>query len=170
MEKYLIYPLIFFVLIFSFSCGPKQFVPFEEKDIKFEKVDPYTIDLDSIIKPEKINVVYLDSDFKETEIDNAKYVLLTPQEYAKIPALLRLCRTYKDIILEQEKLINIRINKENLVYDYIYLEQEKKNKYKELWAISENAYREERYYSKLDKTFSYIMIGSLIVLSIIVAL
>ena len=161
--------IIFFICILTVGCYSKKFEPYSEKDLSFEKQKPYVIDLDSIKKPEKINCQYLDDNYNEVSEDEATYVLLNPEEYSKIGSLLILCKTYKDIIKEQENIININIDKQNMLYDFIILEQEKKNKYKELWAISEDSYRQEKFKNSIDR-YSLYFISSGLLIALLIAL
>jgi hypothetical protein len=158
---------ILILCICLISCSPRPFKPYDTPNIIFDKVPPYSIDLENITKPEKIQSIYVDENFKEVPPEKAKYILLVPKEYSKIPALLRLCQEYKDIIKEQEKLINIGIDKENALHEFIVLEQQKKDKYKELWAISEDSYRQEKYYNSIDKYSMYLIVGGMVVALIV---
>jgi hypothetical protein len=150
--------------LFLFSCAPKQFIPFEPPDVVFEKTPEYVLDLDSITKPKKIKAIYVDENFKEVPKEEAKFVVLAPKEYAKISALLKLAKAYKEIAKEQEVLINTNISVINSLKEYVALEQMKAKEYRQLWADSENAYRQENYNRKIDNaiykgTFGAIFLG-----------
>ena len=156
-------------LFFLASCAPAKFTPVEPFTPEFQKTPPYTLDLDSIPKPEKIEPVYVDENFKEVTPDKAKFVLLVPKEYAKIAALLKLAKAYKEVAKEQEVLVNLHIDTINALKEYIKLEQYKTKAYLDLYANSENAYRQEVYYHKLDNainkgTFATIAIGVIVAL------
>jgi len=162
---------VFFLiaLFFLASCAPAQFTPVAPFNPEFDKTPPYTLDLDSIPKPEKIEPVYVDENFKEVSVDQAKYVLLVPKEYAKIAALLKLAKAYKEVAKEQEVLVNIHVDTINALKEYIKLEQYKTKAYLEMYANSENAYRQEAYHHRLDNainkgTFATIAIGVIIAL------
>lgn len=159
--------LITWLLIASFlfvGCAPKQFIPYEPPAVVFEKTSEYTLDLDSIPKPAKIKPIYVDENFKEVPKEEAKFVVLAPSEYAKISALLKLAKAYKDIAKEQEVLINTHISVINSLKEYVALEQMKTKEYRQLWADSENAYRQEAHNRKVDNaihkgTFGAIFLG-----------
>ena len=168
MGKYL---TIFFMSLFLLSsCAPKEFRPQKPETIQFEKEEPYSIDLNQIAKPDKLMPTYLDENFEQVSVDQAKYILLTPKEYAKIAAILKICSTYKEIINEQTKLINIEIEKSNGVKEYIMLEQRKRDGYYELWVISENAYRQEKYYHDVDRYSNYFLFGGITIIVLLIAL
>jgi hypothetical protein len=161
MKKIIVWSLL---ILFLFSCAPKQFIPFEPPDVVFEKTPEYVLDLDSITKPEKIKAIYVDENFKEVPKEEAKFVVLAPKEYAKISALLKLAKAYKEIAKEQEVLINTNISVINSLKEYVALEQMKAKEYRQLWADSENAYRQENYNRKIDNaiykgTFGAIFLG-----------
>lgn len=150
------------------SCGPQQFSPHKISDVNFEKTDYYNVDLSSIIKPDKPIHIWVDENFKNTDPENAKYLLLTKNEYAKYVAQLRIKKTYKDIIQQQEIDINTKIDIINSLKEYVALERVKAQEYRSLWVDSENAYREEKYLHDLDNNinkgiFSVITIGTIAV-------
>jgi len=165
MGKYL---MIF--LAFLFGCAaPAQFVPKEIPEAKFESTKPYSIDLSSITKPEKLKPIFVDKEFQRVEAEEAHYILLVPREYAKIAGLLKLCKAYKGIIMEQESLVNTHIQVINSLKEYVAMEQMKAEEYRQLWADSENAYRQERHSGKINEAVNkgllgFISIGSIIAL------
>ncbi len=161
MGKYLSFIIC---LILFLNCAPSAFSPPEpSKPSQFEKESTYSIDLSNIDKPNKINPIWLSSDLnKVSTSDSACYILLTPEEYSKINALLTLTLSYKNIIQEQENLINSKIRKINLYNEYIYLEYEKTKKYKDLWTDSENYYRQEKYQHRIDNMISKLSFISVI--------
>lgn len=142
-------------------CAPKKFVPREIPDVKFNKTPEYSVDLSNIPKPDKLVPIFVDENFNETSKDNAKYIVLTPKEYAKVGAVVKLAKTYKEIVKEQEVLINTDIRIINSLKEYIALEQMKANEYRKLWADSENAYRQEQYNHKLEQAVTKGMFGSI---------
>lgn len=163
--------IITLCLLFFIGCAPKLFVPREIPDIKFEKTESYSVDLSNIPKPDKLKPVFVDSEFKEVTQEEAEYVLLVPKEYAKVGAVVKLAVAYKDIVKEQETLINTNIDVINSLKEYVALEKAKAEEYRNLWADSENAYRQERYRHKVDQaitrgTFGVIVIGLLTALII----
>lgn len=121
-----------FLVLLCIGCAPKQFEPFQPPEIKFEKTQEYKLDLSSIKKPEKISPIFVDDNFKEVSIDEAKFVLLSPSEYAKVGAIVQMAVTYKKISTEQETLINLHINTINALKEYLEMERQKSLQYREL--------------------------------------
>jgi len=168
MKKVLI-SLLLGALILSFGCAPAQFVPREPLIVEFEPTPPYSIDLSQIPKPDKIKPIFVDENFQEVPIEQAKFIVLAPSDYAKIAALLKYARAHKDIVKEQEILLNVHIDIINSLKEYVALEQAKAEEYRQLWADSENAYRQERYAHRLDNAvnkgiFGAISLGAIIAL------
>jgi hypothetical protein len=162
--------LISFLLVVSLiSCAPAKFVPKKEIELKFDPTPPYELDLSKIPKPEPIKPIFVDEDFKETEIANAKFVVLVPEEYAKVAALLKLAKAYKEIALEQGTLVNIYINNINSMKELVVLEQVKIEHYRSLWVDSENMFRQELYDHKVDNTINRGALG-IITIGAIIAL
>lgn len=166
MKKWII---ILFLVLFCVGCGPKHFEPFQPPEIKFQETPEYKLDLSSIKKPEKIQPMYLDDNFKQVSIDKAKFILLTPQEYAKVGAIVEMAVTYKKIAEGQETLINLHINTINTLKEYMELERKKSLQYRELWVNAENNYRYEKWEHSKTKFFYQtglyaISFGSLIAL------
>jgi len=147
--------MIIIVMMLSFfqGCAPTKFTPVKSPEIRFELTSKYNVEklLSEIKKPEKMKVIFINKDFKKVPINEASYILVTPKEYTKVAALLKLCHTYKNIILEQEKLVNIQIDITNSLKEFIKLEYMKSEHYKELWTNAENQYLQERYDHKVDK-------------------
>lgn len=167
MRKYL--SLTLSLLFILTSCAPATFVPREMPQLQFEKTPYYHVDLSNIPKPEAIKPIYVDENFEQTTPDKAKYVLLTAEEYAKIGALLKLCKAYKQVIQQQEVIINSHVDIINSLKEFVELERLKAKEYQNLWADSENAYRHEQYYHKLDNAINKGTFG-LLSLGVIVAL
>lgn len=90
------------------------------------------MDLSSIKKPERLNPIYVDDNFKEVDVEDAKFILLSPVEFAKIAALAQMVVTYKEVAMEQETLINLHINTINALKEYLELERAKSLQYREL--------------------------------------
>jgi hypothetical protein len=153
------------------GCAPKEFTPYQPPKIEFEKTPPYELDLTSLqaLKPDKIKPIYVDENFKEVPKEEAKFVVLAPREYAKIAAILKIAKAYKDVAKEQEVLINANINIINSLKEYVALEQAKAEEYRQLWADSENAYRQERYDHKVDNAINKMSFGA-IALGVIIAI
>jgi len=153
---------------FIVGCSPKPFIPMEIPNLTFDKTQSYSLDLSTIPKPDKLIPVFVDKNYNMVPINDAKYIILTPIEYAKIAGLLKLTKTYKSITLEQEILINSNIDIINSLKEYVALERMKANEYRNLWVDSENAYREERYTRKWNDfiskgTMSIISIGAIVI-------
>ena len=154
MKKCILFVLI--IIFSSASCAPKEFTPFKPDEIKFEKTSDYDIkqDLENIIKPDPIKPIYARVVNDQIEIVEdrslATHILLPPQEYAKVAAVVKLSITYKDIILQQEALINQYIAQTNVLKELLEMERQKSLNYRELWVISENMYRQERYDHQVD--------------------
>ena len=129
MKKYVLY---LFLVLLCVGCASKQFEPFQPPEIKFEKTQEYKLDLSSIKKPEKIVPIFVDDNFKEVSIDEAKFVLLSTREYAKVGAIVQMAVTYKQISMEQETLINLHINTINALKEYLEMERQKSLQYREL--------------------------------------
>jgi len=151
-------------LLFLISaCAPKEFTPYKPQPIHFEKTPIYQLDLSVIqtLKPEKIKPIFVNENFEKVSKDEAKFVVLVPREYAKIAAILKIAKAYKDIAKEQEVLINTQINIINSLKEYVALEQAKAEEYRKLWADSENAYRQERYDHKIDNAINKVTFGAI---------
>jgi len=162
MAKYLISCLLISTMLLS-SCAPAMFTSRELSKLNFEQTPYYETDLNKIPKPDKLKPIFVDKNFKETTKENAEYVLLVPKEYAKIAGLLKLCKAYKDIIKEQEVLINANIDIVNSLKEFVELERLKAQEYQNLWVDAENSYRHEQYYHKLDNAVNK---GSFILLTL----
>ncbi len=160
---------IIMVLMLLVSCGPAKFVPVNKEPVKFEATPPYELNLDGIIKPGKPKHVLMDKEFKVVkDLSKVKYVVYTKKEFAKIVAHLEIRKAYKDITTEQEVLINNYINIINSLKEYVALEQMKADQYRELWADSENAYRQEKYDHKVNNMFHRGVIGAMGIGAIII--
>ncbi len=160
------------IFILSFGCAPTKFIPREPLDTKFDPTPPYTIDLSKIPKPNKLKPIFMDENFKKVTMDKAKFIVLTQVEYAKIAALLKLAKAYKNIIKEQALLTNTHIDIINSLKEYVALEKAKAKEYRQLWADSENAYRQEKYAHSVDNAinkgaFGLMTIGAFIALFLI---
>lgn len=173
--------LILLCLSFLFvSCAPKQFTPYKPPDLKFDATPPYSIkeDLDSIPKPDRLVPMYV-KQTSETNFEvvgssvEATHILLAPKEYAKVGAVVKLAKTYKELLLTNESMVNTYINEINALKELSALEREKTISYRELWVNSENMYRQERHEHKMDniinKTNTYmISIGSVILILLLI--
>jgi hypothetical protein len=167
--------IILFILGFVFACAPPEFKPFKPEPIHFEKTLPFSIqeELDKIPKPEPIKRIYVkmidDETFKlVTNKEEATHITLSPEEYAKVGALVKLIKTYKGTIKDLERLVNIKIITINDLKEMVAMSELKSQKYYELWVVSENAYRYEKWEhdwdNRIHKAGLYgITIGSIVV-------
>jgi len=160
MKKILIV-LLLGALVLSFGCAPPPFIPREPITVEFEPTLPYSIDLSQIPKPDKMKPIFVDENFNEAPIEEAKFVVLAPAEYAKVAALLKYARAHKDIVKEQAILLNVHIEIINALKEYVALEQAKAEEYRLLWADSENAYRQEAYAHRMDNAVNKGILGAI---------
>jgi hypothetical protein len=161
--------------MFFLSCSPPPFKPFKPEAIKFDESPTYSIqkDLDKIPKPDPVKRIYVkkvtDKAFEVVANKvEATHIMLAPKEYAKVGAVVKLAKTYKELVLEQEALINTYIDQINALKELYAMEQRKAEVYRELWISSENAYRQEKWEHKWDnrihKTGLYgVTIGAVII-------
>jgi hypothetical protein len=94
--------------------------------------------------------------------------MLAPSEYAKVGAVVKLAVIYKEIVIDQEALVNTHVGQINALKELLVMEQRKAEVYRELWISSENAYRLEKWEHKWDnrlhKAGLYgITIGSIVI-------
>lgn len=167
------------LLMFIVSCAPAQFTPYKPPEIKYDKLDQYNIEetLAMIPKPEKLQPIYVRllgdaiEQLPKERKGEATHILLVPREYAKVGGLVKLATTYKAIVIEQEILVNTYIDQINALREMLVLERQKALLYRELWADSENAYRQEKSEHDRDnfinRTGMYmITIGSIIAIAL----
>ncbi len=159
------------ILLLSMGCAPTAFIPREPPDlnVKIDPTPPYSVDLSKIPKPDKLKPIFVDENFNEVPMEKAKFILLSSVEYRKIAALLKLAKSYKNTVKEQEILINTHIDIINALKEYVALERAKAREYRQLWADSENAYRQEKYAHSLDNAinkgaFGLMSIGSFLIM------
>ena len=169
---YRLFILIAIIICVGVGCSPKKLEPFYSEPAKFNKTPKYNIkaDLDKLPKPDKLKPIYIDDEFNLVSADKATRILLIPKEYKKIAELLKLCKAYKDVALEQEVLINTYISQINALKELLAMEQEKSKFYHDLWLSSENAYRQERHDHKVDNALGRISTYLMTIQSIVVLL
>jgi hypothetical protein len=167
---------ILLIGMFLISCAPPAFKPFKPEPIKFDKTEPYSVqeELDKIPKPDPIVRMYVkkitDKTFEVVANKaEATHIMLAPSEYAKVGAVVKLAKTYKELVIDQEALVNTYIEQINALKELYAMEQRKAEVYRELWISSENAYRQEKWEhdwdNRLHKTGLYaITFGSIIVM------
>ena len=164
------------VLLFTIaSCAPKEFSPFIPPNLQLETTPSYNIkeDLENIPKPSQLVPIYVkktsESNYEVVgTLNEATHILLAPEEYAKVGAVVKLAKTYKEIILMGESITNTYISEINALKELNALEREKLISYRELWVNSENMYRQEKYEHKADNIINkggmyLITLGSILV-------
>ena len=123
--------LILFIIIGTFimSCAPTPFKPFKAEPITFEKTPSYSVqeEIDKIPKPEPLKRMYVKKidDVSYQVVANkaeATHVMLAPSEYAKVGALVKLTKTYKQLVLDQEKLVNTYVEQINALKELLAME------------------------------------------------
>jgi hypothetical protein len=123
MKKFSLILLMLFIL--GCSTSFTKFEPPYPKIKNIDNLENYEIDLSKIQKPEKLQPIYVDKDFNEVNIEKAEYIVLTPKEYSKVGFLVQLSSSYKDIIKQEEKLINNNIEQFNNLNSIKKLNDEK---------------------------------------------
>ncbi len=164
--------LIMMVLIaFLMACAPAQYKPFETPKVEFEKTATYVLDLSKLKKPEKPNYIVLDKDMNPVTAENpgdAKYLAFTEDEFKKIMALSAAYNDQTKLLKDHEDLVNTYIDEINALKELIVIKDQIIEQYKELYAMSENAYRMEKYHHKWDnvqnKIVQVIMTAGLVLL------
>lgn len=172
--KHKIVLCILFLFLFV-SCAPKAFNPYVPPDLKIDRTPQYDIksDLEKLPKPDSIVPIYVkkvNDDYIIVETrEESSHILLGPEEYRKVGAVLKLTKAYKEIIHMNESIINTYIDEINALKELSMLEREKVISYRELWVNSENMYRSEKYEHKTDNMINrsgmyIITIGSILLL------
>lgn len=141
---------LLFILLLTSGCAAKFEAP-PLADIKLENDKPYVLDLSTIAKPEKMNTIWVDENYNETTPENAKYALLTQEEYAKIGQLIKLALTYKELAVQESELVNLKIDTINSLKAYVELERFKAQEYRSFYQEAQNRYLQERHDHKVDK-------------------
>jgi hypothetical protein len=147
-------------LVLLISCAPAPYKPFVPPEIKFEKTQPYVLDLSALKKPGKPSYVALDANMKPITAENpgtAKYLVFTKAEFKKIMALSAAYNDQQEILQSHEDLVNVYISEINALKELVALREQIIKQYIELYAMSENAYRQERYEHKWDNAESKIV-------------
>ena len=165
--------LLLLCSIFLIGCSPSLVEKRTLPELQFEQMEEYYVNLDYIPKPEKLKRIYLTDDYKVTDAENASFILLTPNEYAKVEALLDIIIAYKDVIHKQEFMLNTNVKIINTLREYLALERHKAQAYRDMWADSENMYRQERHDHMIDNAINKgikgtISIGSLLAILLLI--
>lgn len=143
------------MMIFSlvYGCAPSQYKPYVPPKVEFEQTEKYVLDLSALQKPDKPNYVALDKDFKPVTADNpgeTKFLAFTRDEFKKIMALSASYNAQRELLTDHEDLVNVYISEINALKELVALREQIILQYIELYAMSENAYRQERYEHKWD--------------------
>lgn len=157
------------ILLLLSNCAPKPFSPPVLEPIHYEKTPYYnsTQQINNIPKPEKLKPIYVNLNNNEITIlnssQNATHVMLAPEEYAKVGAVVKLATSYKQIILNTDILINEYIDQINILKETVELERKKAQVYRELWIGAVNMYQQERYDHQMDNLRNDIISGILFI-------
>jgi hypothetical protein len=157
MKKVLLLIAAFAMLV---SCAPATFKPFVAPEVKFEATTPYVLDLSELKKPGKPNYVALDAMMRPITSENpgeAKYLAFSKSEFKKIMALSAGYNDQQKLLESHEDLVNVYISEVNALKELVALREQIIKQYIELYAMSENAYRQERYEHKWDNAESKIV-------------
>lgn len=165
MKKYI--PIL--LILCLGACSPKLVQVKELPKLEFERSEPYHIDLSNIPKPEPIKREYGKWSMEKKEgttwgvekvltyvppdelTGTEDAIILDVDEWKKVAMLVNLAVTYKQIIQQQEILINEKIRVDNGLKELIALERMKTNEIYSMWSYSENNYRMEVYERRNDQ-------------------
>lgn len=173
MKRIRIFVLMVMAMLFlggTIACAPKSYKPFRPEPIEFEKTEQYVLDLSKLKKPEKPNYVALDAQMTPVSESGqpAKYLAFTREEFKKIMALSAAFNDQTEILKQHEELVNVYIDEINALKELVALREQIIQQYVELYALSENAYRQERYEHKWDnaenKIVQILMMAGLVLL------
>lgn len=174
MIKKTIFTLLFLSLLFS-SCGPRTLNIKEMPKLEFEKTPPYSIDLSTIEKPAKPNPLFgVQRDdgtitIIDKSIEDPNVVVFNLAEYKKVAQVVSLAVTYKELIKQQEVLINEKIKIENSLKEFLELERLKSIEYQRMWVDTTNQYYLEQYNRSQDnfmsKVYQSIMMATIVGIS-----
>jgi hypothetical protein len=157
MKKLLLLIAAFVMIV---SCAPAQYKPFVAPEVKFEATQPYVLDLSALKKPGKPIYVALDAGMRPITSENpgeAKYLAFSKSEFKKIMALSAAYNDQRELLESHEDLVNVYISEINALKELVALREQIIKQYIELYAMSENAYRQERYEHKWDNAESKIV-------------
>jgi len=151
MRKFIITLVCIIALLYG--CAPSEYKPYVPPKVEFEKTEKYILDLSALQKPDKPNYVALDKDFQPVTAENpgqAAYLAFTRDEFKKIMALSASYNAQRELLTDHEDLVNVYIAEINALKELVALREQIILQYIELYAMSENAYRQERYEHKWD--------------------
>ena len=174
MRKFIIKWLMWafgLILMFSltYGCAPSQYKPYVPPKVEFEQTEKYVLDLSALQKPDKPNYVALDKDLKPVTADTeVKFLAFTRDEFKKIMALSVAYNAQRELLVDHEALVNVYISEINALKELVALREQIILQYIELYAMSENAYRQERYEHKWDnaenKIVQVLMLAGIVLL------
>lgn len=170
--KWFWFTLLVFTIFLS-GCGwigPKEFNPESPQPLSIEKQEKYNINLSKLKKPESLNPKFVNKNFEEVLPENATYVLFNPKEFDKVRVIVKLAKTYKEVVEKQEELINTKIRIINKYQEQLELEREKAIEYRDLWVNTENLRREEDWNNTLQDYLDKAGIAALIAAIVIISL
>jgi hydrogenase maturation factor HypF (carbamoyltransferase family) len=123
----------------TIACAPKEYKPFIPPKVEFEKTEKYVLDL-----------------------------AFTRDEFKKIMALSAGYNSQQVLLKDHEALVNTYIAEINALKELVALREQIIEQYIQLYAMSENAYRQERYEHKWDnaenKIVQVLMMAGLVLL------
>lgn len=116
--------------------------------VTFQKEKEYVLDLSKIKQPDAPNFIFLvmDQDGKlRTAKPNEKpqYVAMLQEDLTKIDAMLDVKNAYRNIAKEQEALINVQIEKANVLKEMMALERQNREFERQLRIDLEKRYNRE---------------------------
>lgn len=156
--------LIILVIFIGYAvlngCAPAPYKPFTPPKVEFEKTPAYVLDLSSLKKPDKPNYVMLDAGMRPITSENpgeAKYLAFSKSEFKKIMALSAAYNDQREMLESHGDLVNVYISEINALKELLAVREQIINQYIELYTMSENAYRQERYEHKWDNAESKIV-------------
>lgn len=158
--KKILFGILFAMLVSMVGCAPAPYKPFVPPEVTFEKTPEYVLDLSSLKKPDKPKYVILDANMDPVTAENpneAKYLAFTKEEFKKIMALSASYNDQREMLQSHEDLVNVYISEINALKELVAIREQVIKQYIELYAMSENAYRQERYEHKWDNAESKIV-------------
>lgn len=151
--KSIVYFTCLIMVMFSISCASTK--PFEAPKLepaKFEPTEKYKLDLTPLenAKPTPPVPVYAVMDEKKQTITitndpkNANSVVFTTAEYAKVGSVIKIAATYKEVAIQEEALINLRIDEINSLKQLVAIKDAQIAVYRDMYMESMKLYNEER--------------------------
>lgn len=158
MERFIKYFSILLLAISSITIAGCQTKSFDVKGYEppalneVKPIEKYQLDLSKIKKPDAPNFEFavIDSLGNITFVDPNKsefsptHIVLKADEFKKIEALLDLTGTYKNLLSEQEALINTHVELVNSYISRLQMERELTRQYYFLWKNADDALEKER--------------------------